>query len=212
MIDVYIVEESAGARRGLEDLLRGPGIEIISSVASVAELEDRFTEDLPVGVILVSGEATQLAVALEQVAASDLFHDVPIAVFADASDESHDPLTLIRMGARSVLSTEFSRAQIVTALEAVSQGFVVTTPLASLVRSAVPRPSETVELLEPLTARELEVLRLLALGLLNKQIAARLKISDHTVKFHVAAILGKLGAGSRTEAVAIGIRTGLILL
>jgi DNA-binding NarL/FixJ family response regulator len=212
MIDVYIVEESAGARRGLEDLLRGPGIEIISSVASVAELEDRFTEDLPVGVILVSGEATQLAVALEQVAASDLFHDVPIAVFADASDESHDPLTLIRMGARSVLSTEFSRAQIVTALEAVSQGFVVTTPLASLVRSAVPRPSETVELLEPLTARELEVLRLLALGLPNKQIAARLKISDHTVKFHVAAILGKLGAGSRTEAVAIGIRTGLILL
>jgi DNA-binding NarL/FixJ family response regulator len=212
MIGVYIVEESAGARRGLENLLRGPGIEIISSVASVAELEDRFTEDLPVGVIVVSGEATQLAVALEQVAESDLFHDVPIAVFADASDESYDPLTLIRMGARSVLSTEFFHAQIVAALEAVSQGFVVTTPLASLVRSAVPLPSETVELLEPLTARELEVLRLLALGLSNKQIAARLKISDHTVKFHVAAILGKLDAGSRTEAVAIGIRTGLILL
>jgi two-component system, NarL family, response regulator YdfI len=53
---------------------------------------------------------------------------------------------------------------------------------------------------------------LLALGLANKQIAARLNISDHTVKFHVAAILGKLGASSRTEAVAIGIRTGLVLL
>lgn len=63
-----------------------------------------------------------------------------------------------------------------------------------------------------MTARELEVLRLLALGLANKQIAARLNISDHTVKFHVAAILGKLGASSRTEAVAIGIRTGLVLL
>ena len=68
------------------------------------------------------------------------------------------------------------------------------------------------ELLEPLTPREQEVLRLLALGLANKEIASRMNISEHTVKFHVAAILGKLGAASRTEAVAIGIRHGLVLL
>jgi DNA-binding NarL/FixJ family response regulator len=63
-----------------------------------------------------------------------------------------------------------------------------------------------------LTPREQEVLRMLARGLANKEIAARLNISEHTVKFHVAAILGKLGAASRTEAVALGIRHGLILL
>jgi DNA-binding CsgD family transcriptional regulator len=68
------------------------------------------------------------------------------------------------------------------------------------------------ELTEPLTPREREVLRLLASGLGNKEIAAKLKISEHTAKFHVASILGKLGAASRAEAVSIGMRNGLILL
>ena len=63
---------------------------------------------------------------------------------------------------------------------------------------------------EPLTAREREVLELLADGLSNKAIAARLAISDQTVKFHVAAICGKLGAPNRTSAVRRGIRRGLV--
>jgi DNA-binding NarL/FixJ family response regulator len=71
---------------------------------------------------------------------------------------------------------------------------------------------QLVELAEPLTPRESEVLQMLASGFANKTIAARLKISEHTVKFHVASILGKLGAGSRTEAVSLGIRRGLVLL
>ncbi|MBZ5660269.1 MAG: LuxR C-terminal-related transcriptional regulator [Acidobacteriia bacterium] len=65
---------------------------------------------------------------------------------------------------------------------------------------------------ESLTPRESEVLQILASGLANKEIAARLAISEHTAKFHVASILGKVGAGSRTEAVSIGIRCGLVLL
>ncbi len=67
-------------------------------------------------------------------------------------------------------------------------------------------------LVEPLTPRELDVLRLLAEGLPNKTIAGRLNISKHTVKFHVNAILGKLGVASRTEAVVRATRMGLILL
>jgi DNA-binding NarL/FixJ family response regulator len=63
---------------------------------------------------------------------------------------------------------------------------------------------------EELTAREMEVLRLLGEGLGNKQIAARLNISEHTAKFHISSILGKMSAGSRTEAVTRGIRKGLI--
>jgi len=66
--------------------------------------------------------------------------------------------------------------------------------------------------LDELTAREREVLRLVALGLPNKSIARDLAISEHTVKFHVAAILAKLGAGSRTEAAHIGARRGLVTL
>ena len=65
---------------------------------------------------------------------------------------------------------------------------------------------------EPLTRREVEVLELLALGLPNKAIAARLDISDQTVKFHVASICGKLGAANRTDAVRIAVRHGLITL
>ena len=65
---------------------------------------------------------------------------------------------------------------------------------------------------EDLTAREREVLAMLAEGAGNKAVAFKLGISEHTVKFHVASIMGKLQAGSRTEAVTIGIRRGLILL
>jgi DNA-binding NarL/FixJ family response regulator len=65
---------------------------------------------------------------------------------------------------------------------------------------------------EHLSPRESEILNLLAAGLANKEIARQLKISDHTVKFHVTSIFNKLNASSRAEAVALGIRRGLILL
>jgi DNA-binding CsgD family transcriptional regulator len=65
---------------------------------------------------------------------------------------------------------------------------------------------------EPLTERERDVLRLFARGLSNKRIAARLAISEHTVKFHVGSILAKLGAATRAEAVARGARLGELLL
>jgi DNA-binding NarL/FixJ family response regulator len=65
---------------------------------------------------------------------------------------------------------------------------------------------------EALTEREAQVLQLLAQGLANKQIAAALGISEHTVKFHISAVYAKLGASSRTEAVRLGVRQGLIVL
>jgi DNA-binding NarL/FixJ family response regulator len=63
---------------------------------------------------------------------------------------------------------------------------------------------------EKLTARELEVLALVAQGLPNKEIADRLAISQRTVKYHVSSIMGKLGAGNRTEAVALAVQQGLV--
>lgn len=75
-----------------------------------------------------------------------------------------------------------------------------------------PRHSDEEIVEEPLTVREVEVLELLADGLSNKAIAARLGISDQTVKFHVAAICGKLGAANRTDAVRRAIRRGLVSL
>jgi DNA-binding NarL/FixJ family response regulator len=85
---------------------------------------------------------------------------------------------------------------------------------AWLVAAAPPSTSADDELAatESLTPREIEVLELLAQGLSNKSIAVRLAISDQTVKFHVASICGKLGAGNRTEAARKALRRGLIAL
>jgi len=112
-------------------------------------------------------------------------------------------------GARGLLLRTSSANQMAAALHAAMQGLLVFDTALRIVSS--PLPIE-LNLVEPLSARELEVLRHVAEGLSNKEIARTLDISEHTVKFHVNAILGKLGAQSRTEAVVQATRAGLILL
>lgn len=96
-----------------------------------------------------------------------------------------------------------------------ADAILMSTPVG---RAFAARPASVDELAgsdayeEPLTAREVEVLQLLAEGLPNKSIAARLGISDQTVKFHVASVCGKLGAANRTQAVRLAVRRGLISL
>jgi ATP/maltotriose-dependent transcriptional regulator MalT len=81
---------------------------------------------------------------------------------------------------------------------------------AEAVLSLPPAALEDAAIMETLTTREHEVLALVADGLANRDIAARLGISDHTVKFHLASIFGKLGVSTRTEAVQRGLRLGVI--
>jgi DNA-binding NarL/FixJ family response regulator len=123
----------------------------------------------------------------------------------------------LQAGVRAILPRESSENEIVSGVVAADRGLVLLDPeitkeLASQTRT-VTTPSENVaDNLEELTAREVEVLRLMAEGFGNKQIAARLGISDHTVKFHISSILAKLHVSSRTEAVTQGIRMGLIVV
>jgi DNA-binding NarL/FixJ family response regulator len=86
------------------------------------------------------------------------------------------------------------------------------TSVRGLTTSAYPPHVADDGIAEELTQREAQVLRLASMGLGNKEIAERLAISEHTVKFHVSSILGKLNAASRTEAVSLGIRRGLIAI
>jgi DNA-binding NarL/FixJ family response regulator len=215
MIRVIIAAESALARRGIEQLLRGPGVEIVASIAPLSSLAAEPEEPDSADLIIATAEPSHFATALQKLADADLFRDLPLVLLAEILDPQTTAQAL-RMGARAVLPAELPRPQLLAALEAVSRGFLVAMPVEAETIVAVSQiPSATngvEELLEPLTPREQEVLRMLARGLANKEIAARLNISEHTVKFHVAAILGKLGAASRTEAVALGIRHGLILL
>jgi two-component system, NarL family, response regulator YdfI len=111
----------------------------------------------------------------------------------------------------AILARNVTLDDLQLAFQAAEAGFVLLHPTS--VRSLAPesyrRPSFD-EAAEELTARESEILRLASMGLGNKDIAARLAISEHTVKFHMSSILGKLNAASRTEAVSVGIRRGLI--
>jgi DNA-binding NarL/FixJ family response regulator len=126
----------------------------------------------------------------------------PIVVLSD------EPLTsrMFRLGVHAILPREAGAEQIVAALYAASAGLIaIPSESSSWIVSAV---SEN--MVENLTPRETETLEMLSEGLSNKQIAARLNISEHTVKFHVNSVLGKLDAATRTEAVMRGIRSGLL--
>ena len=113
----------------------------------------------------------------------------------------------LQAGAKGAVLREIEAARIAAAARAVDVGLVALDPSFVGV-TARPRPKvETA-----MTPREREVLELLAEGLSNKEIASRLNISDHTAKFHVTAIMDKLGAQSRTEAVVLGMKLGLVLL
>ena len=118
----------------------------------------------------------------------------------------------LRAGVRAVLPPDASAAEILAAIQAAAAGMALVEPGELEAMIAKGNPAATGEPSTPLTGRELEVLRMLADGAANKTIAWKLGISEHTVKFHVAQILAKLNAGTRTEAVTLGIRQGLILL
>ncbi|HEX4808325.1 MAG TPA: response regulator transcription factor [Bryobacteraceae bacterium] len=113
---------------------------------------------------------------------------------------------------RAWLPMSATPAEINAAIVAAASDLVVFTQIQAKRLAARDHPAHPDEDLpvEGLTARELQVLRMLSDGLGNKEIAVQLGISDHTAKFHVAQILGKLGARSRAEAVSIGIRRGLV--
>jgi DNA-binding NarL/FixJ family response regulator len=156
--------------------------------------------------------------------ADDLRPDVILASLPPESGTtptvllSSDPqpvwtLDALRRGVRALLPRDASPSEILAAVQAAAGDFAVVAAedLATWLAVSAPREAE-LSRDSTLTPRELEVLRIMADGGANKTIAWKLGVSEHTAKFHVASILSKLGAASRTEAVTIGIRKGLLLL
>ena len=136
---------------------------------------------------------------------AELLDLVPILLLSSEPDPAiFNRILHARIG--GMLQTDASPEQIVQAIKSVASGLMI------FDSALVPQRPDQDRLAEPLTPRESEVLRLLADGLGNKEIAMRLGISEHTIKFHIRSILGKLGASSRTEAVSRGLRSGLIEL
>jgi two-component system, NarL family, response regulator YdfI len=212
VIRVFIVAASPLARAGLENLLAAREAEVVGSTGTVEALAGQLSDAAP-DVVLVDSSGEPIETLLEPVIASGLVSDVNIVLLGDGSSPATSAEALTA-GIRAVLPGDISPDQLVATLQAAASGLMVLHP--AQIKDGFPAASapqrEVDELAEALTRRESEVLQMLAAGLGNKEIAARLGISEHTVKFHVASILGKLGAGSRTEAVSIGIRRGLVLL
>ena len=135
----------------------------------------------------------------------------PLVILTDDTDNAW-AIEALRSGTRAILPRDATFAEIAAAIEASAAGLVTLHP------NALPAlfPHREHPELDPaehiLTPREIEVLRMMAEGLGNKEIASRLLISDHTVKFHIGSIFAKLGVSSRTEAVMVGIRQGLIMI
>lgn len=136
--------------------------------------------------------------------------DIRVIIFT-AFDTDERIVKAVQAGAQGYLLKGVPRDEIFNAIRVVHAGGALLQPVVAskLLRQVSREPQPDSDML---TGRELDVLRLLAQGQTNKEIAAALVISERTVKFHVSAILGKLGAGNRTEAVTLAAQQGLIKL
>jgi NarL family two-component system response regulator YdfI len=209
---VFLIAASPLARSALQNRLNAQRVKIVGASATIDAVGSDLS-DAQGDVLLVDASGEPPEALMESLVDSDLASEIPIVLLAEPVSAAVATQAL-HAGIRALLPNEIPTDQLVAALQAAAAGLIVLHPAEVLAAFPVIASASQplAELPEPLTRRESEVLQMLAAGLANKEIAARLNISDHTAKFHVASILGKLGAATRTEAVALGIRRGLVLL
>jgi DNA-binding NarL/FixJ family response regulator len=203
VIRVLVAARSSVVRAGLESVVRASAsLELAGVLDTVLLSSAEFQAEV---LLLEAGD-------IQPDRLPGLTEDVsmPVVLLLDTSDSTLLNSAL-RSGVRAVISREATPEEIESAIQAVHAGLIVIAPesLPELLLDVRPVAEA---LTEPLSDRELEVLDVIAEGLSNKLIAHRLGISEHTVKTHVASILAKLGAASRTEAVSLAIRRGLVML
>jgi NarL family two-component system response regulator YdfI len=198
-IRVFVAARSNVVRAGLESVVRSSALLELAGAIDWSRIES--TDGAQADVLLIDAGDMQTSFA-------DL--SLPVVQMIETSDAAQVNAAL-RSGVRGIISRDATSDEIEGALHAAAAGLVIITPDAAFALLSPARPPAAA-LAEPLSARELAVLTLLVEGLSNKLIAHQLEISEHTVKTHVTAILAKLGAASRTEAVSQAIRRGLVML
>ncbi len=214
MTRVLVAAPSAVVRAGLEALVASnPHLAVVGQVASI-EAAARASETLLPDVVLIEHEWDDELLVPGLLALSAGGH-VPAVVVLTENPSALWVAVALRSRVRAVLPREATAAEIIAAVEGAAAGLVVLHPdtaeaaLASLSSVQTAAADAPVQVLTP---REIEVLHMLAEGLGNKTVARRLGISEHTVKFHVGSIFSKLNVSSRTEAVTVGVRQGLVML
>jgi len=204
-IKIAVVATSAVRRAGLESIVRSHAeFQLAGSFGAMTSLAS-FARSNDLDVIVIDSDSIR-DLLIEPIS------DAAIVLLMEVS-HARSISRLLRSGVRAILSRESDPDDILSAIYAAYDGLVLlsTATAQSLAGVYGDQPLEIEdEFSEEITSRETDVLRMLAEGLVNKDIAARLGISEHTVKFHISSILDKLGASTRTEAVTLGIRRGLI--
>jgi len=202
LIRVTIVSPNPALRIGLRELLgRQPDIKVVGETVDLEGVNEKETE----------------VAVLASVSSARLLENKTSFAILFLTDDIESLRGMLNSSPRAwgVLSADATEDELVAAVRAVGEGLWVGAPslVGDLIRLSGRRESSSEDsLVEQLTARELEVLQLMAQGLANKQIALKLSISEHTVKFHLSSLYAKLGISSRTEAVKRGIELGLISL
>ena len=200
MIRVLLVSFSAVRRAGLESLIsKAAGLKLVASLHDLRMISLR-AEELQPDVIVVDDQFQILAGLAWPV----------VSLVDDVSPEW--AASALRAGVKAILARDSGADEVASAVRAAHAGFVLLDAELGLGLAQKVRSPERVESSEDLTERETEVVRLLGEGRSNREMAERLGISQHTVKFHISSILGKLGAETRTEAVSRGIRMGVIVV
>jgi len=223
-ITVQIIAGSAVVRAGLVALIGADErFEVLGTFSTAREAQHEIE--------LAEGPADLIIAELEE---SSSYEVVELATITEGTETAGSAVvaliagwqqksvaSLLRSGVSAVLPTTATAEEILAAVEAALAGLVVLPRDALGIFEETRRTPEADHdsgvldrepLTEPLTPRERQILDLMAEGLGNKEIAWRLQISEHTVKFHVSSILAKLDASSRTEAVTQGLRRGLLMM
>jgi NarL family two-component system response regulator YdfI len=214
MIDVLVEASSPDLHAEIADLLRDHSQIRLMSAANATPAGERHRQP---EVVILAVDA-QGETAFESFGNVGGWNDAGVPIILLVENPARRISETLPGGVRAVLPRNVTPAEIVGAIEAVVAGLYVFHPSdVDSISMLRPRESDTASefgrpVVERLTPREIEVLQLLSEGLGNKEIAVRLNVSEHTAKFHVASIMGKLGATSRTEAVTLGIRHGLVMI
>ena len=211
MIDVLIVAPYSSVRAGLRTLLaEAADCRVVGEVGGSSDMAGIFAE-MPAAVVLCDYTPSDGP----EIMAAAAEHGAALVVLGDG-ENGYRELAAGDLSGWAYLRKEADGEEITGAVRAVAAGLVVLdrmlAPAFCPPLPFAPLPEESLLPDETLTPREREVIQLMAQGLPNKNIAARLSISLHTVKFHVASILAKLNSNSRTEAVTQGARRGLVTL
>lgn len=192
-VRVFVAADTLADLRKLSRVFEGPGF--VVSGSQLTEIQKPLEAGLADVVIARSRDAEAVSLLLSRAA-------LPLLWVGPGADRGQRP-----RGTFGRLAADATPPQIRAAAGALAVGLEVQPG-----EEGASAEAREFTLLDPLTDRELEILNLLAEGFSNPEIARRLHVSRNTIKFHVSSIIGKLGASSRTEAVTLGLRRGLIII